>query len=119
MMSFSKLIVAVNFLSCAILSTTVQAACCDNDLSFSSDTLHENRFYLDIGTLSMDKSHLYVNIEGNFHPVKQVFTDEQGVYIDVRELDNSAFGVWHCPKGHPNPPWALVCLVCNKSSDNN
>jgi len=119
MMSFSKLVVTVNFLLCAIAGTVIQAECYDSGISFSSGTLYKDKFYLNPGSLSMDKSGLYVNIEGNFCPVKQVLTDGRGVYVDARELDNSAFGVWHCPKGHPNPPWALVCLVCNKGSNNN
>lgn len=75
---------------------------------------NKDKIYLRPGSLSMDASCLYVNFNGDLYPVKQVLTDDQGVYVDAREFKNSKFGIWFCPKGHPNPPWNIVCAVCKQ-----
>jgi len=114
-MSFSKWIAAVAFSVCAFSGAVVQAECNDHGHSLASGTLDNNdKIYLRPGSLSMDASCLYVNFEGEFFPVKQVLTDERGVYVAAREFENSKYGIWVCPNGHPNPPWALVCAVCKK-----
>ena len=115
MMSFSKWIAVVAFSVCAFNGAVVQAECNDHEDSIAFNTLGNNdKIYLRPGSLSMDASCLYVNFEGDLIPVKQVLTDEQGVYINSKEFEDSKYGIWVCPNGHPNPPWNLVCSVCKK-----
>jgi hypothetical protein len=114
-MSLSKWIAVVSFSVCALNGAAAQAVCTDCMRSVTSGTLdNREKIYLTPGSLSMDASHLYVNFGDRSYPVQQVLTDERGVYIDARELENSKYGIWICPNGHPNPPWNLVCSVCNK-----
>lgn len=105
MILFAKWITAVAFSVCALSSAVAQAECNDCE---------HTKIYLAPGSLSMDTSRLYVNFRGELYPVKQVLTDQQGVYVDAREFENSKYGIWLCPKGHPNPPWNLVCAVCKE-----
>ena len=112
MKTYSKILaVAICVCSCAM----IQATCSDHNHSLPSSSLDKkSKIYLSPGSLSMDNSCLYVSFAGELFPVKQVLTDEYGVYINKKELENSKYGIWICPKGHPNPPWNLVCAACSQ-----
>lgn len=116
MMSFSKWIAAVSFSVCALSGAVAQAECINCGRSVTPSALNkEEKIYLSPGSLSMDASYLYVNFEGEQYPVKQVLTDERGVYINAKEFEDSKYGFWKCPKGHPNPPWNFVCAACTNN----
>ena len=67
--------------------------------------------YLPSRSLCVEEDQLYVNFNNNFYLINSVATDGQGPYVLLDELVNSGM-IARCAKGHPNPPWALVCMVC-------
>jgi hypothetical protein len=98
MISPSKWIAGLSFSFCALTSIVVQADCKNSGCSLTSNTLEKDKIYLIPGSLCMDESSLFVNFEGELYPVKQVSTDERGIYIDAREFENSKYGFWTCPQ---------------------
>lgn len=107
-MSFSKWIALITFLTSSSGMSMLQA-----NAQLTCDTMdHRAKIYLKPGSLLMDASSLYVHFDGDLYPVKHVSADDNGVYIHAKELENSKFGIWVCPNGHPNPPWNLACDAC-------
>lgn len=88
------------------------AESCENSVSCASDTV---KYYIDPSSLIIKGAQMFVKLEEIFFPVKQVNSDEFGIYISAQNKDDSKYGIWICPKGHPNPPWNLICSACNPS----
>lgn len=91
------------FFAAIALAQTAQS----NEIDSSTD-----RIYLQAGDLYMHEGILAVNLNGHLYNVNKVQSDASGVYIEKTALSEEWGGIWTCPRGHPNPPWALVCEAC-------
>lgn len=82
----------------------LKAAYCDSKID--NDNIQQSRVYVRPEQIHIDSQGIYVQIGGNLYQVAQICQDENGFYIPHAEF-------WkYCARGHPNPPWRLICQVC-------
>ena len=65
------------------------------------------KLYLQEDMLEITSEGLYLMLEDSRVQVPAIHSDSKGVYVT-----NAKWGVWYCKRGHPNPPWNLVCPLC-------
>jgi|GEM_PF-2305151 len=91
----------------SVLFSAGEVLACDEGLTVKCEIAQLAKVYVDSNQIQILPEGIFVDVGEEMHQVTEVSRDEVGFYVPYAGF------YWKCDVGHPNPPWALVCQVCN------
>ena len=84
-------------------------ACSDHPEQDLCDQQCFGKIYVKEHQVKITDGKMYIEFDGEPCRVSEILEDEKGIYV------NSVSFWWVCRNGHPNPPWRIICMVCNQT----